>query len=497
MRRRRVRLAAPIVIVLAALGSVGWLWAGSLMPAGYSVMDMGYPDSGGGRSEMGHSGHAMPRGGSMAHHRLPTRSVSDFVADPGRPADVTFDLVARQQQVTIGGRIQPGYTINGQTPGPTITAVVGQLVEVHLSNESVAAGVSLHWHGLDVPNAMDGVAGVTQDDVRVGGEFTYRFVADDAGTYWYHSHQASNEQVSGGLFGALVIRPTRSTPTIVEVTAVGHVYSGVRTLNGKPGDLRVDSAPGERIRVRIVNTDNGPMNVWASSPYTVLAVDARALNGPTPVAEKSVVVTAGGRADLELTAPTDGSAVRVQLSQSTAVVLGSGNGPAIARPSSTLDLLHYGQPASLGFDPSRPDRTFDYTIGRRPGFYKGKPGLYYSINGHLYPQVPMFVVAEGDVVVMRIDNHSGEVHPMHLHGHHAVVISRNDVTSTGSPWWVDSLNVLDGETFEIAFIADNPGIWMDHCHNLKHAAQGMTAHLMYAGVTTPFLIGGQVSNQPE
>ena len=83
----------------------------------------------------------------------------------------------------------------------------GQLIEVHLRNESVADGVTLHWHGVDVPNAMDGVAGVTQDAVPVGGEFTYRFVADQAGTYWYHSHQVSNPQVAGGLLGSLVVMP--------------------------------------------------------------------------------------------------------------------------------------------------------------------------------------------------------------------------------------------------------------------------------------------------
>jgi FtsP/CotA-like multicopper oxidase with cupredoxin domain len=70
----------------------------------------------------------------------------------------------------------------------------------------------------------------------------------------------------------------------------------------------------------------------------------------------------------------------------------------------------------------------------------------------------MYVVREGDVVRMHIDNHSGEVHPMHLHGHVAVVLSRNGVASTGSPVWVDSLNVLNGETYDLAFVANNPGI---------------------------------------
>ena len=109
----------------------------------------------------------------------------------------------------------------------------------------------------------------------------------------------------------------------------------------------------------------------------------------------------------------------------------------------------------------------------------------------------MFVVDEGDVVVMRIENHSRAVHPMHLHGHHAVVLSRNGEKATGSPWWVDSLEVANGDSYDIAFVADNPGIWMDHCHNLPHAAQGLVAHLMYNGLSTPFRVGGHADNEPE
>ena len=109
----------------------------------------------------------------------------------------------------------------------------------------------------------------------------------------------------------------------------------------------------------------------------------------------------------------------------------------------------------------------------------------------------MFVVQQGDVVQMTIKNSSGQVHPMHLHGHHAVVLSRNGQPTTGSPWIVDSLNVESGQSYVVAFVADNPGIWMDHCHNLPHASQGLVTHLMYAGVTTPYVVGGGAHNDPE
>jgi FtsP/CotA-like multicopper oxidase with cupredoxin domain len=346
---------------------------------------------------------------------------------------------------------------------------------------------------------MDGVAGVTQDAVPVGGEFVYRFVAEQAGTYWYHSHQVSHAQVIGGLFGALVISPVDADKAAGDVLALSHAYSnGVKTLNGRAEDLRVSAKPGQQMRLRVVNTDNGPIKVWSASPYRVLAVDGYDTHEPGEVRSEAVTLTAGGRVDVGVIMPADGTAVRIQVSKGRAVILGAGSPPAEpVQPPGTVDLLGYGTPKKLGFDPARADRHFDYRIGRRPGFVRGRPGLWWSINGHLYPNVPMFTVREGDIVVMRIENRSGEVHPMHLHGHHALVLSRNGVPATGSPWWVDSLDVANKETYEIAFLASNPGIWMDHCHNLVHAAEGFVAHLMYEGVTTPYVIGGPPDNQPE
>ncbi len=493
--RRRTRVLAPGVAAVMLLAPLAYLWQASLVPRQATVHDMGYVDygvgAGGPGAGSGHGqGHGSGGSGSV--------SVTSLTADPARPADVRVDLVAAEATLDIGGRAVPGFTLNGTSPGPTITATLGDLVEVRLHNASVAEGVALHWHGVDVPNAMDGVAGVTQDAVAVGGEFRYRFVVDRVGTYWYHSHQLSHRQVIGGLLGALVVQPKRA-PRGLEVLAVAHTYAGVKTLNGRPGDLRVPAEPGQSVRVRVVNTDNGPIEVWPNGDYRALAIDGNDVHQPGVVRDVSVTVTAGGRVDLGLVMPADGSALRVQVSAGTAVILGRGDLPRPPQPTDQLDLLAYGTPvaAGLGFDPNRPDRTFEYSIGRRPGFVRGWPGLWWSVNGHTFPNVPMYLVREGEVVRMHISDHSGAVHPMHLHGHRAVVVARNGVAATGSPWWVDSLNVRDGETYDIVFVADNPGIWMDHCHNLEHAADGMVAHLMYEGVTTPYAIGRGTPNHPE
>lgn len=470
------------------------------------MMDMGYADLGGGPSvtstqtapESPDTGNTPAGGPAVQRAGRGGRAGPD--GRPRRPADVRVDLIARQEQVRVGDRELDGFTLNNTTPGPQIRARQGQLVEVRLHNASVAAGTTLHWHGLDVPNAMDRVAGVTQDAVPVGGEFVYRFVADQPGTFWYHAHQVSNTQVAGGLFGSLVVvPPVVPDPDALDVVALAHTYAGTRTINGRASDLHVPAAPGQRVRLRIANTDNASMPVWASVPFRVLAVDGTDLHGLGLVEGRTLSLAAGARADLEVTAPDTGHAARVQLSKATAVVLGpaSANAAGPTQPTEKLDLLTYGTPTTVRFDPARADRHFDYVIGRRPGFVRGRPGMWWSINGHLYPHVPMFVVADHDVVTMRIQNRSSEVHPMHLHGHHLLVLSRDGRPSTGSPWRVDSIDVLPQETYEVAFVADNPGIWMDHCHQLKHAADGMVAHRMYAGVDTPYRIGESAGNAPE
>ena len=150
--RQIVAIAATLVIVVP----LAWMWQASRMPGSYSVMDMGYVDAGGGPvSATGHHGdHAG------------TISVSDLVEDTDRPADVVVELTARQGTVTLAsGREVDGYTFNGTSPGPTIEATEGDLLEVRVHNEDVEDGISVHWHGVDVPNAEDGVAGVTQDAI--------------------------------------------------------------------------------------------------------------------------------------------------------------------------------------------------------------------------------------------------------------------------------------------------------------------------------------------
>ncbi|MEU8222156.1 multicopper oxidase family protein [Kribbella sp. NPDC048915] len=480
VRRRRWGRLVALGITLAVLVPLGYLWATSLVPGEYNPAEMGYADYGGGPSS-GHEHH-----GGM--------SVVDLAGPRNGTPDVDVTLVARKQKFQLAsGETVDGYTLNGASPGPLIRARVGDLVQVTLVNESVPDGATLHWHGIDVPNAEDGVAGVTQDAVPVGGKHVYRFTAEEGGTYWYHSHQVSSDEVKGGLFGPIVIAP--KTPG--EVVAAIHTYDGKRTINGRTGSASVELPAGTTARVRVINTDNAILRVGLiGAPSKVVAVDGRDVHGPT-AGTAAVALAAGGRVDLEAVVPAGGLRLLAGTPSLSLAIGPSDAAPTGDLPGETVDLLTYGTPAPIGFDPSEADRTFEYRIGRRPGFLDGVPGLWWTINGHLFPDVPMFMVAEGDVVRMTITNTSGQAHPMHLHGHHAVVLSRNGIAATGSSWWVDTLEVGNDESYEIAFVADNPGLWMDHCHNLPHAAEGLMTHLMYQGVSTPYRVGGDAHNEPE
>ncbi|MGZ4593172.1 MAG: multicopper oxidase family protein [Actinomycetes bacterium] len=468
---------------------------------------MGYPDLGGGPAGS-HAQHGDVGGWLGPPPQPGDVSLATLTGPATGTPDVNLTLTARRQAFSLAsGEKVSGYTLNGTSPGPEIRATQGDLVQVTLVNRDVPGGVTLHWHGYDVPNAEDGVAGVTQDAVPRGGRHVYRFRAEDAGTYWYHSHQVSHDQVRGGLFGTLVVEPKDgpAAPSgTTDVVAAVHVYGGHRTISGRTGEQPVAVQPGQQARVRVVNTDNGPLQTWVTgSSFRVLAVDGRDVHEPGLLRDRLLVVAAGGRVDLQVTAPTDGSAARLDIGGGTAMLIGPRGAARAATPAprERVDLLAYGTPVALPFDPDRADRRFHFNIGRRPGFVDGRPGFWWSVNGKLFPDLPMFVVTKDDVVRMSIKNGSGDVHPMHLHGHHAVVLSRNGVKATGSPWWVDSLNVEDGETYEIAFVADNPGVWMDHCHNLDHAAAGLVAHLAYTGVSEPYVVGRDVGagteNEPE
>ena len=485
---------------LLALGLVLWvgqLWWNSRLPETYNVMDYGTADYGGGPKPALHTGHVA--------HGLNGHGTTSLVRLAG-PRDATpdarFTLTARRATVHMAsGRTVAARTFDGRVPGPELRVRQGDLVEVTLVNLDIEGGVSIHWHGVDLPNAEDGVSGVTQDAVPPGGRHTYRFRADQLGTFWYHTHQSSSNEVRKGLYGAFVIDPrTREDAPDLDLSLVAHALGGMPALGTADEPVRRAVAPGSTVRLRLVNANNTPERfTLQGTPFRVVAVDGVDLRGPTPLRGASLRLAAGGRYDVAFTMPR--SPVRLTLVDSKAAVALSPDGTADlspVEPGPEFDPAAYGTPAPTPFGAdSHFDRQFRFDIGRKPGFLDGRPGMQWTINGGIYPDVPVFIVRRGDLVKVTIDNDTSSAHPMHLHGHHMLVLSRNGEPVSGSPWWSDTLNLDPGDRYEVAFRADNPGLWMDHCHNLHHAAEGLTMHLAYEGVTTPFMVGGASQNHPE
>jgi FtsP/CotA-like multicopper oxidase with cupredoxin domain len=383
---------------------------------------------------------------------------------------------------------------------------------VVLRNRDIAAGVTIHWHGVDVPNGEDGVAGVTQNAVRPGKEFSYRFVAEDTGTYWYHTHQDSAEGVRMGLFGAFVVLP-RDAPTpvdgagdpaadpAVDLALPVHSIASAAMLGGSDRVENKIVTAGATVRLRLINTDSVPRRILLhGTEFEVVAVDGRDLSGPTPLEKVAMRIPAGGRYDVEFRMPHGPVGLRVDGMPRVGLDFaedGSGS-PTIATTGwPELDLLGYGSaaPAAELHAPFDVDETL--VLDRTIRFVNGLPGFGYTVNGSVFPLIPATEVAEGDLVSLTVVNRGFDTHPMHPHGHHVLVLSRNGVAPTGSPLWLDTFDVRPGEVWVVAFRADNPGIWVDHCHNLDHAVEGMLLHLAYRNVATPFRHGGTAGNAAE
>ena len=444
----------------------------------------------------------------------------DLLTTPPGPEPVrSFTLTARA--VRIGGR--DAWTYDGTVPGPELRVRQGDRLRVTLVNR-LPASTTIHWHGVPgLPDAEDGVAGITQQAVAPGHSMTYEFVAAAAGTYWYHSHQDTGSQLARGLFGALVVEPAAGPNEERDYAVVLHESAAGIAANGA-AELRVPARPGERVRLRVVDAiapgmDGSPeAPALLGAPYRVVALDGRDLDQPQLIGPQRVQVGMGQRADLVFTMPAAGavrlvdtepqghsSGVQAAIAglagshRLPVVTIGDGPAPAV-RDAGRLPLFDptaYGVPAADPVAAAPPDVTFPVVIDEGPGFHDGRIELVHTINGRTSPAIPPFVVHEGQVVRLHIVNATAEYHPMHLHGHTMSVVGRDGAAPRGGPVRLDSILVGPHETWDVAFVADNPGLWMFHCHVPLHAEFGLTMTVNYEGITTPYEMGARSGNMPE
>lgn len=408
----------------------------------------------------------------------------------------------------------PFWLYNGLTPGPEIRVRRGEKIKVRLHNE-LSESTSIHWHGVRLANSMDGVAGLTQPAVQPGEVFEYEFVAPDAGTCWYHAHNKSWSQVARGLYGTLIVEehdppfPPANDITLViddwrvdqqgklDLASFGNLMDwshagrlgNLITVNGRfRPELNV--ASGKTSRLRLINASNARIFQLAleGTEAFVMALDGQPLREPFQPVKPPLILAPAQRIDL-LVRPIAGEkfALTTQTARETIRLANfrvEGEGTDRGRV-----------PAILSNSISEPDTTtarhyrLDMTGGAMGNFvettYQGKilsrdelisTRQVWAFNGVAnLADTPMFSVQRGETVSIDIVNDTAFAHAMHVHGHHFRVVTPGaDEIDLNKPWR-DTLLVAPERTARIAFVAENPGKWLLHCHMLEHAAAGMNS----------------------
>ena len=403
------------------------------------------------------------------------------------------------------------WAYNAVVPGPTLRLRQGDRLRVRLEN-GLGEGTTLHWHGIRLPNAMDGVPDLTQPLVQPGQSFQYEFTVPDAGTYWYHPHQRSYEQVGRGLAGALIVEerePIRVDRDLLwvlsdwrlerdasirggfgnfmDVSHNGRVGNTV-TVNGRvPEQLAVRA--GERIRLRLVNAASARVFGLRFDGHTprIVALDGQPVEPHAPDGGL-VVLAPAQRADLVIDMLGEpGSRHEVhdtfyrQLAYRLLDIAYEDAPPLRGAPLDAPIRL----PANPTPEPdlARAERHEIVLTGGMMGNMRGLPrGMAWAMNGASNSCGsgsvidPLFILRRGRSCVLRIANETQWHHPMHLHGHAFRVLAR-DGRPTRHREWLDTVLLAPRETVEVAFVADNPGDWLFHCHVLEHQASGMTVCL--------------------
>lgn len=404
------------------------------------------------------------------------------------PADdvVEVHLTAGHGTVEwVEGETTEVWAYDGQVPGPLIQARVGDLVRVEFTNE-LDEPTTIHWHGMRIPDEMDGVPAV-QDPVQPGETFVYEFVAPDPGSFWYHPHVRSHDQIERGLQGLLVVHEEAPpvvdreryftlddvllrAGTILPATNIPHMdamhgrFGNTLLINGET-DVQRDVVPAGSVeRWRLVNTANArPMTVEITgATWRVMAVDGTLLEEPwepprlmLPVGRRfDVQVAPDGTGPVRLVSVVRTNAGRQEIPLFEGLVTGS-RGPA-ALPD--FDAPELPAPRAV-----EQEVVIELDAGSQDG------SLAWTINGDVYGEGDAIPVQAHRPTRILVREHSGLDHPFHLHGQ----FFRHVEGGAAVPGQLDTILMRGGDEVELYSEFDNPGVWMAHCHILEHAELGM------------------------
>lgn len=434
-------------------------------------------------------------------------------------------LTLTQAEAQITGPNAPKtrvWAYNSTVPGPELRFKQGDRLRVEVENR-LQQETTVHWHGIRLPNEMDGVPHLTQKPIGPGQTFTYAFDLPDAGTYWYHPHMTSSEQVDRGLYGSLIVEERDPIKVDRDVTWVlddwrlddnsqidddfGNMMDAshagrignMTTINGRtPTPFTVRR--GERIRLRLINAANARIFglEFAGHKPMVIACDGQPVESHSPDSGR-VVLGPAMRIDLVVDmmgkpggrfTVTDSFYRRlayplVDIAYGTEPLRERPLDAAVALPANTMPEPDLNDPLrhDVLFQGGMMGMMVEREMGAGSGVRGGmsammemmQSGRVWRINGVAsvgHVMEPMLTIERGRTVVLAMTNMTAWPHPMHLHGHSFRVISRNG-QQTRFREWQDTVLMLPRDRAEIAFVADNRGDWMFHCHILEHQAAGM------------------------
>jgi FtsP/CotA-like multicopper oxidase with cupredoxin domain len=452
----------------------------------------------------GHHGHGARAAHIPVAHVAPADWQSAYVRayeaaqpEPGR-AVVSVELEAREVDWEFRpGRATRAWGFNGQVPGPTIEAEVGDVLQVRLTNR-LGEPTAVHWHGLRVPAAMDGTE-MVQLPVAPGETFTYRFTLPDAGTFWYHPHVHETVQLERGLYGAIIVRG-RDEPRLdaervlvlddVQLDRRGQIKPPgwwVQSHNGREGSTRLLNgrnepeltiSGGQVERWRIVNAASARYVRLSigGRPFRILGTDGGLITSPFTTSE--VVLAPADRIDLAVGPFAEEEALKIESLRYSRGKLGFRIprretfatlrvGPTAPSRAVIPEVLRDIEPIVTG--PVKPTR--EVRLGWKLSL---EHGVDFTINKDSHHRAEPCRV--GELQVWDIVNASPVHHPFHLHGFFFQVLEVNGKVPEFLSW-EDTVNIPARGRVRIAWVPDDrPGSWMYHCHILEHHAAGMMAH---------------------
>ena len=417
------------------------------------------------------------------------------------------------------GPLAATLAYNGAMPGPVLRFRQGEPVRIIVEN-GLDQDTTVHWHGIRLPNAMDGVPGLTQPPIQPGETFTYEFTPPDAGTFWYHPHANSLQQIGRGLAGGLIVE--ERIPAAVDrdllwmlqdwrLTGDGEIASGFgsmmdASMSGRVGNaVTINGAPprdltvraGERIRLRLANAALARIMALRIEDHRpiVIAVDGQPCEPHEPDGGRLVL---GPAMRIDVLLDTKGEPGR-----SYAVIDDFYDGlaytltnlvyekvPLRPRPLDVALVL----PANPLPEPDLANAMKQEIVLQGGMMGGGKLAGVGGMNGMAMPGMnggavwaingmsmtgdggmdmpPLFTLKRGASCRINMRNETAFWHTMHIHGFSMLVLTRN-----GAPVphrrWQDSVLMAPRDIVECAFVAGNPGKWMLHCHITDHQMTGL------------------------